>query len=202
MEISVAIAFVVVVAILMMTHRDLSRSVGALRDRLTTSTQTLTAVQNQVANVGLQQEALVQALTRIDDPAELPFLKVHYDVILELLRFRRQGIEEERIVKEFMCFSRSRGWQVPGVDPDSGTVTIYNLSPYYMATNPLKLRELRKDQDRAAERHGPVLRALGWSRDLEPPDATEITLRVSYFRADGKLVEYPSTEDPEPPRRG
>lgn len=198
MEILTAVTLVLV-ALVFVTRHDLSRAVRAVHDRLVASSETVTELRNQVADVGLKHDALVQALARIDDPAEMPFLKFHYDAIYELLRLRRQGIEEERIVKEFMCFSRSRGWQVPGVDTGSGAVTIYNLSPYYMATNALRLRELRKEQDRAAERHGPVIRALGWSRNLEPADAKEVTLRVSYLRTDGKLVEYPGDEEVQGP---
>jgi hypothetical protein len=153
------------------------------------SAENMATARNEAIN-----DAIIEALSRVDSCEELGWLNVHYDAIKELRCLRASGVPEERIVKDFMSYNqgRNRGYKVPSNNPKSGKREILRYSPYYIATNKVQIGELRRLQDEAASTQDPLTTLFGWDPDQEPADTEERELPVIYKNEDGDIVEYPS----------
>lgn len=189
-------------------HRqDVSRVSSELRKELQALAQII-ATNNKRNNKSVkaarnmtaaQNDAIIQALSRIDCFEELRWLNIHYEAIKQLLCLRASGVREEKIVKEFMNYNehpfqaQNRGWKVPWNNPNTGKREILKYSPYYVATNKIQIRELLKLQDEAASKQN-FTALLGWDPNQEPPGTEEREVPVFYENEDGDIVEYPSGE--------
>ena len=183
------------------TTLELQRNLQKQFEDLAVAIATHSKNMKETANMAVtQNDAIIQALSRIDCFEEFRWLNVHYELIRELLSLRLSGVSEEKIVKEFMHYQenpirgRKRGWMYPYNNPDTGKREIHIVSPYYVATEKIQLRTLQKllDEARAEARAKHPLG--GWNPDEEPPSVERKELTVYYENENGDSVKYPGGE--------
>lgn len=148
-----------------------------------------------------KHDALVEALARIDDPKEMPHLRTHYDLILQLRTLRERKIPEEEIVKEHMNYrapgSGRAGWNIPIHDKEKDKWTLWRFSPYFVATNTgVRLRQFSDLEQRAHEYvrascPGEAWRSIGGFDKEQFPSAEEREVTVYYKDSVGKDREWP-----------
>lgn len=179
-------------------------NLSAANERLTTLASQVSEIQSgeerSLRRLHNKHDALIDALARIDDPKEMPHLKTHYDLMLELLVLRERGTAEEKIVEEQMNYrpigSRHHGWCIPIYDKAKERWTIWRFSPYFVATNKVRLRDFA-DLEHQAREHvraqdpGQVFRTYGEFDKNLFPGAEERDATVSYRDSSGKDREWP-----------
>jgi hypothetical protein len=186
----------------LITTLELQRNIQKQFEDLAVTIATHNKYMKETANMAVaQNNAISQALSRINCFEEFNWLNVHYELIRELLYLRLSGVSEEKIVKEFMCFQvdpvsgRKRGWMYPQNNALTGKRDIHILSPYYVATVGVQFKTLQRLLDDAnAEAVAKHLPGGRWNPDDEPPDVERRELPVYYQNENGDFVKYPGDE--------
>ncbi len=204
METILIILFILLAALwIVSAHRkEVSRSTSELRKELQELVQSLAMDSKNEEKarimIAAKSDAIIQALSRIDCFEELRWLNTHYEAIKQLLYLRASGVPEEIIVKKYMNYNESnlraekRGWKVPWNNSNTGKREILKYSPYYLATNKVQIKELKRLQGEAASKQDPLTTIFGWMPEQEPPGTEERDVPVFYENENGDIVEYPS----------